>query len=634
MSEADPLPVTCVDPDGRLGPVVTALRTADDVAVAVVETVDDVSATAACCVLLHAPETVSHSAVDGFAQLDALTDAHPEMSVALYGHDIGSMTTTTRAFTHRAVDEGVDAAITMGGNRPELIVRRVKQAAGRETHFQSDSELLDSLLDSFPHQLFVKDDVGRFVETSAHTASEYDFDRDELVGLTDYELLPHDLADELYEEEQRIMAAGEPMLNKVEHYVDIEGRSRWVNTAKAPRFDADGDPIGIVGSTRDVTDEKRQEHMVRAVHEASRDLVRAGDRTEIGEVTVAIAKDIPALPRVQVALVDADGGTLRPVDPDDQRRVYDRYAEWYDRAFDRGETLFVTADGADAVAEWTAADEPAAALIPVGDHGVFGVTTGEGTVDEFTLDLANILAANVEAALDRAERERELERQNERLEEFASIVSHDLRNPLTVADAYAEIAREDPQPRHFDKIEGALDRMAQLTEELLTLAKKGQAVGETTAVRLQDAVDEARASVGADRLTVRTADCGTVEADASRLVELLENLFRNAVEHGSSHGRPASDDDAEHGTADDEAVTVTVGMLPDGEGFYVADDGPGIAESEREKVFEMGYTDSEDGTGYGLYIVKTIAEAHGWSVAVTESDAGGARFEVSDGTVR
>ncbi|MBX0322546.1 PAS domain-containing sensor histidine kinase [Halomicroarcula sp. F13] len=630
MSEPDPLAVTCVDPDGRLDPVVAALRGADDVVVTTVETVADVPATADCCVLLHAPATASLPAVDAFAQLDALTDARPDVPVAIYGHDIGSMATTTRAFTHRVVESGADVAMTMTADRPELVVRRVEQAAGRETHFQSDPDLLDSLLDSFPHQLFVKDDVGRFVDTSAVTASEYDFDRDELVGLTDYELLPHDLAEDLYAEEQRIMAAGEPMLHKVEHYVDIEGRSRWVNTAKAPRFDADGDPIGIVGSARDVTDEKRQEHMVRAVHEASRDLVRAGDRTEIGEVTVAIAEDIPALPRVQVALVDADSGDLRPVDPDDGGQIYDQYAGWYDRAFDRGETLFVTAGGADATAEWTAVDEPAAALIPVGDHGVFGVTTGEGTVDEFTLDLADILAANVEAALDRAERERELERQNERLEEFASIVSHDLRNPLTVADAYAELARDDPQPEHFDKIDDALDRMAQLTEELLTLAKKGQAVGETTPVQLEAAVDEARNSVDADRLAVRTVDLGTVEADDSRLVELLENLLRNAVEHGATGTRTPAGDAVEHGDDGGDAVTVTVGMLPDGEGFYVADDGPGIAESEREKVFEMGYTDSEDGTGYGLYIVKTIAEAHGWSVAVTESDAGGARFEVSD----
>jgi signal transduction histidine kinase len=89
---------------------------------------------------------------------------------------------------------------------------------------------------------------------------------------------------------------------------------------------------------------------------------------------------------------------------------------------------------------------------------------------------------------------------------------------------------------------------------------------------------------------------------------LLENLFSNAVEH------------------DDGDVTVTIGDTADG--FYVADDGPGIPEERREDVFEAGYSTAEDGTGFGLRIVGQIARAHGWSVRATGSAAGGARFEI------
>jgi signal transduction histidine kinase len=76
-------------------------------------------------------------------------------------------------------------------------------------------------------------------------------------------------------------------------------------------------------------------------------------------------------------------------------------------------------------------------------------------------------------------------------------------------------------------------------------------------------------------------------------------------------------------------VTVTVGPLDDGSGFYVADDGPGVPEAERERVFEFGHSGS-DGTGFGLAIVRGIAEAHGWRVSLTESESGGARFEFTD----
>jgi signal transduction histidine kinase len=80
----------------------------------------------------------------------------------------------------------------------------------------------------------------------------------------------------------------------------------------------------------------------------------------------------------------------------------------------------------------------------------------------------------------------------------------------------------------------------------------------------------------------------------------------------------------EHGGSD---VTVRVGTLDDRPGFYVEDDGPGIPEEVREEVFDRGVTTDDDGTGFGLAIVREIAEAHGWTVRATESDAGGARFE-------
>jgi signal transduction histidine kinase len=100
-------------------------------------------------------------------------------------------------------------------------------------------------------------------------------------------------------------------------------------------------------------------------------------------------------------------------------------------------------------------------------------------------------------------------------------------------------------------------------------------------------------------------------ADADRLQQLLENLFRNAVEHGG------------------EEVTVQVGALDDASGFYVADNGVGIPEESQGKVFDSGYSSATDGTGFGLAIVKEIVDAHGWMIRVTENSEGGARFEIT-----
>jgi signal transduction histidine kinase/CheY-like chemotaxis protein len=223
---------------------------------------------------------------------------------------------------------------------------------------------------------------------------------------------------------------------------------------------------------------------------------------------------------------------------------------------------------------------------------------------------------------ERKRAQQELERQNERLEEFASVVSHDLRNPLNVAQGWVAEAREESSDPHLDRVADALDRMEELIDDLLALARTGQPVEETDDVDLAVMCEGCWVTVETAAASLVVEADRTIRADRGRLRQLLENLFRNAVEHGSTSNQSESDDAAEGA---EEGVTVTVGMLEDG--FYVADDGLGIPEAEREDVFERGYTTARSGTGFGLSIVSEVADAHGWEVRVTDSETGGARFE-------
>jgi PAS domain S-box-containing protein len=231
---------------------------------------------------------------------------------------------------------------------------------------------------------------------------------------------------------------------------------------------------------------------------------------------------------------------------------------------------------------------------------------------------------------ERMRREEELRRQNERLDEFASVVSHDLRNPLNVAQGYLDLARESGDDAQFERVERAHDRMDTLVTDLLVLAREGRDVGETESVAVASAAERAWANVATGTATLDVRCACEIEGDPDRLVELFENLFRNSVEHGSTSSRPGADDAVEHATPDDApsapCLTVTVGDRGGRSGFFVADDGVGI-DADFDP-FETGKTTSEDGTGFGLSIVKSVAEAHGWSVAVGESESGGARFDV------
>jgi signal transduction histidine kinase len=210
------------------------------------------------------------------------------------------------------------------------------------------------------------------------------------------------------------------------------------------------------------------------------------------------------------------------------------------------------------------------------------------------------------------ERTEELARQNDRLEQFAEVVSHDLRNPMHVARGYIEVAESDDED--LETAADAIDRMEVIVEDVLTLARAGETIDDDDLERvdLDLLARDAWANVQSSDATLVVEDgTDSVDGDRGRLLHVFENLFRNAVEHN------------------DGPVTVTVGPL-DG-GFYVADDGTGVPPDDRGDVFDHGYTTRENGTGFGLSIVADVADAHGWDVELADSEGGGARFEVSTG---
>lgn len=242
----------------------------------------------------------------------------------------------------------------------------------------------------------------------------------------------------------------------------------------------------------------------------------------------------------------------------------------------------------------------------------FSVTASTVTVVGETTALVLILRDVTERerrAVDLRAKRRELSRKNERLQKFTGIVSHDLRNPLNVASGRLELARTDDDTDHYDTIARALDRMEEIIDESLTLAREGRVVADTEPVAVATLVEDCWAEVATRDATLQVSDEATVEADPARLKHVFENLFRNAVEHGSED--------------------ITVSVVFDDRAITVADDGPGIPAEEREDVFESGYSSAPEGAGFGLAIVREVVEAHGWEISVTEGRSGGTAFVIT-----
>lgn len=212
---------------------------------------------------------------------------------------------------------------------------------------------------------------------------------------------------------------------------------------------------------------------------------------------------------------------------------------------------------------------------------------------------------------ERKQYEHQLKRQNDRVRRLATMVSHDIRNPLSVALGRLEVARETSASAQFDAIKRALDRIDTLVADIITVMRQGEPATDLDPVVLGDISQAVWKNCAFDRATLRVSTTVSIYADPGRLRLLLKHLFTNAVEHG----RDGTDD-----------ITVTVGELPDSSGFFVADDGVGIPLDQHEQVFQPGLSGSNTST-LGLPLVATIADAHNWTIRLAESEDGGARFE-------
>ena len=483
--------------------------------------------------------------------------------------------------------------------------------------------VVPSALNVLQDVLFVIDADGELRFWNDALCETTGYDDAEIAAMDPDGFFPEDDAEAAIESLKAVFEEGvgtleAPLLRKDGESVPCEFRGRAVENEA-------GDVVGIVGLGRDVRERKRREQALRTLNTVGTELKDCETPTAAAERTVAVATEVLDMEFCDVSLID-DAGThlevaaaTEALDEDATMRM-DVEEGVAGLTFRSGRSFLV--DDLDEFDEVEPKGEfHSLVSVPVGEYGVFqAVAEAAGAFDETDLELVELLAGHCETALDRIEREAtlrdrtaSLQAQNERLDEFASVVSHDLRNPLTLLQAELEMAEETGAPESFDRVRDAIVRMDDLIEDLLSLARAGEGVAETELVSVESAAVQCWGTVSATGGTLNVDSSPTVEADPTRLRQLLENLFRNSVEHGQ---------------IDDGDVTVTVGSLPKDAGFFVADDGVGIPEGERDRVFESGYTTAQDGTGFGLRIVEDVADANGWCVSVTESDAGGARFEI------
>lgn len=484
---------------------------------------------------------------------------------------------------------------------------------------------LEGVVENAEQAIYVKSTDGTYELVNPAAAEALGSSREEILGQTDAALMDEEDAERIMSVDQRVVEDGEPVT--YERRLPTGDGNRYYRNQKFPLRDVTGNVTGLVGISSDITERRRRERRLQiqrdrfqALHEVATDIETCETAAAVYERIVEAAEEVLDF---DMAIIDAvEDDKLVPVAVSSELTA-ERYYEETPLDADDNEAAAAFRSGESSVIQDLQASEASPAssafrsalTVPIGKYGIFQTVDSEsGAFDETDLELVELLVAHAETRLTRlsnrrelTERTLELERQNERLEEFASVVSHDLRNPLNVVRGRLELASAQTAGTHLEDAEAALDRMEALVDDLLTLARQGPETEELEAVDLGENVAECWTTVKTEGATLDLELDGEIRAVPGRLKQLLENLIGNAVEHAGPD------------------VTVTVGTMPNG--FYVEDDGPGIPEDRREDIFEPGYSTGSQVTGLGLNIVTEVADAHGWTINVTRSTAGGARFE-------
>lgn len=219
-----------------------------------------------------------------------------------------------------------------------------------------------------------------------------------------------------------------------------------------------------------------------------------------------------------------------------------------------------------------------------------------------------LLANWISHELEREKHNAVLDAQNERLNEFAELLAHDVRGPLTAARGYTELVAEsvsEAEAAELQTVLDSLDRIDELITDALSIARQRDGVGKRESVELGAIARSAWDAVDMTGGTLVVEADRTLPADRSLLEQLFENLFRNVEDYC---------------TAD---VTVTVRGTENG--FSVADDGPGMPPEIADSLF--GGAVGERRTQLGLLVVEQVVSGHGWEGRIAVDD--GTRFDFS-----
>lgn len=408
----------------------------------------------------------------------------------------------------------------------------------------------------------------------------------------------------------------------LQDYVDVESLERVIETAPDDaefRFTVEGIPVTITRDGVRIRNEDGIQYSGMSEGDEVERTSSTSPRFDIYEWTIGFVMD--HLPADSVIIAEAHGPHLVPVASNDDscidhNTIEPIVASIPGQVYEKDQSCNIPdlqdVRGATTSQQAAPKSRPRSFIAaPITDIGVITATSQKPAAftgaNEETLvavsDLIDTLLQNDQFSSGL--------QSEELLEEITDILSHDLTNKVTTATGFLDLAKQTQEPEFIEKAMDSVTAIESMADMLVTLGRTGDPIEELVEIDLAENAEELFTSMNGGEL--RILESGIVRADPTCLRRILHNVLKNAIDHGS------------------EDVTIELGVLEDG--FYVADDGPGFPEEVIDTAFQPGVTWRGNHHGIGLTIVNRLADAHGWTVAISDEATGGARIEFTDVTI-
>jgi PAS domain S-box-containing protein len=542
--------------------------------------------------------------------------------------------------------EGIDHIVTI-----------IKDITGRkeaEEALRKEQFLMNSLMNNISDHVYFKDLDSKFIRTNKAQALSFGLDDPaKVIGKSDFNFFTEDAARQAFEDEQRIIRTGEPVL-KEEMLTRKEGSDVWFSAIKMPLRDNDGNIIGTFGISRDITLRKRKELETQTLYEITRGITVTDN---LNELLTLIHKSLSAVVYAKnffIALIDEVTGLFSfPyfVDQFDQtpsRSSMARSCSAY--VFRTVKPLLLSQERFDELermgeVELVGSNSPSWVGIPLQTPSkVIGVLVlqhyeKENVYSEDDLNFLVSIGTQIAMVIERKKHEEEINLKNEQLQiinaekdKFFSIIAHDLRGPLSAFVGATQIITEEIESMDRDEIKNITLSMKtsavnifSLLENLLEWSKlkRGNVFSVRENVNLKDAINSSivlfteQAARKRINLSVLIPGDIRVNVDRNMLDTIIRNLLSNAVKFTHPGGR----------------IEVLARLKDENKvEIKVEDTGIGMDEQLKHRLFMLNEKTSRLGTygelssGLGLLLCKELVEKCGGEMFVESEEGKGSTF--------